>query len=392
MRSLVLRKKRYLSNQDTLCGGLVSDINLKTLQILTALLLHVKNGGWELFGRIYLFIRSDIILCIYNIEMELKMKDLEELAIDLACLISDYKNNANNDKDHVLRWINQFPEEYKKFVLEQTISLMKKSYFSKENYDEIFDKLLSDNESKESLDVIKMSSFLNIQKNGSSQSDIIYILENKFEKKYGVKLKINDFNSEKFFYFDDFSFTGDRAYLDLSDWIINYAPKKCYLHIIFIASHNYGNYCLNKNLMNLIKYSGKNIVLDIRSFIFYKNNLFDRNSSDVFWLKYDNRYNRLSFETGSFIFDNSENRDKFEYIMYEAGKYIISLCENPSSSVKPLGYSRISNHTGFGGTIFSYRNCPNTAPLAFWWGDPNANQNSPLSQWYPLFFRKTYYG
>ena len=60
--------------------------------------------------------------------MELKMKDLEELAIDLACLISDYKNNANNDKEHVLRWINQFPEEYKKFVLEQTILLMKKSY------------------------------------------------------------------------------------------------------------------------------------------------------------------------------------------------------------------------------------------------------------------------
>jgi len=71
--------------------------------------------------------------------MELKMKDLEELAIDLACLISDYKNNANNDKEHVLRWINQFPEEYKKFVLEQTILLMKKSYFSKENYNDIFD-------------------------------------------------------------------------------------------------------------------------------------------------------------------------------------------------------------------------------------------------------------
>ena len=95
--------------------------------------------------------------------MELKMKDLEELAIDLACLISDYKNNANNDKEHVLRWINQFPEEYKKFVLEQTILLMKKSYFSKENYNDIFDKILSNNGSKESLDIIKTSSFLNIQ-------------------------------------------------------------------------------------------------------------------------------------------------------------------------------------------------------------------------------------
>lgn len=131
--------------------------------------------------------------------MELKMKDLEELAIDLACLISDYKNNANNDKEHVLRWINQFPEEYKKFVLEQTILLMKKSYFSKENYNDIFDKILSNNGSKESLDIIKTSSFLNIQKNGSSQSDIIYMLENKFEKKYGLKLKVNDFNSENFF-------------------------------------------------------------------------------------------------------------------------------------------------------------------------------------------------
>ena len=323
--------------------------------------------------------------------MELKMKDLEGLAIDLACLISDYKNNANNDKEHVLTWINQFPEEYKKFVLEQTILLMKKSYFSKENYNEIFDKLLSENESKESLDVIKTSSFLNIQKNGSSQSDIIHMLDNKFEKKYGVKLKINDFNSENFFYFDDFSFTGDRAYSDLYDWIINHAPQRCHLRIIFIASHKYGNYCLNRNLRMLILNSGKNIVLDIISCIVYKNDILNINSSDVFWLKYDNKYSRTSFETGSFIFEDSENRDKFEYIMYEAGKYIVSLCENPSLSVKPLGYSRISSHTGFGGTIFSYRNCPNTAPLAFWWGNPDANQDSPLSKWYPLFFRKTYY-
>ena len=51
---------------------------------------------------------------------------------------------------------------------------------------------------------------------------------------------------------------------------------------------------------------------------------------------------------------------------------------------KPLGISSFPGF-GFGALLFSYRNCPNNTPLAFWWGDWNGN-----STWYPLFQRKTY--
>lgn len=329
---------------------------------------------------------------------------LEQLANDIANIISDYEVNIDkcipNDYSHVLKWVEQFPDDgtlcgkyiinLREFILEQTLCLLQKSYFSKSDYLEFIDDLLVDLDS-ETIDIIKASSFLNIQKNGCSQSHFLEELSKAFYDKYKITLNININSSDNYYYIDDFSFTGDRIYNDLEGWIRFHAPDECYITIITICSHTYGNYNLNKSLKKLANETGKSIKFEITSLLnYYKNDLSNRDKSDVFWLKHGNRYNRSGFIDGSIIFDNSENRDIFEEIIFEAGKHIISLCQNPSSVMKPLGYSRISSHMGFGGTIFSYKNCPNTTPLAFWWGDPNADSSSPLSQWYPLFIRRIY--
>ncbi|WP_423841980.1 phosphoribosyltransferase-like protein [Aeromonas veronii] len=75
--------------------------------------------------------------------------------------------------------------------------------------------------------------------------------------------------------------------------------------------------------------------------------------------------------------------------MLKAGSKIIGYCQNPSRVMKPLGFSVFDGY-GFGSVVFTYNNCPNNNPLAFWWGNPEANLYSPLRRWYPLMRRRTY--
>jgi hypothetical protein len=74
--------------------------------------------------------------------------------------------------------------------------------------------------------------------------------------------------------------------------------------------------------------------------------------------------------------------------MVLAGVRIRSFSQNPSAALRPLGFGHFG--LGFGSTIVTFRNCPNNAPLALWWGDPKASAAHPFNKWYPLFQRKTY--
>lgn len=102
---------------------------------------------------------------------------LELLASQLAGIISDYevniKNGIANDKYHVLKWVNQFPQQYKldnmlisnfrEFILEQTINLLSKSYYSKRDYHEILNKMFIDSIEKNK-EIINFISFCQFNK------------------------------------------------------------------------------------------------------------------------------------------------------------------------------------------------------------------------------------
>lgn len=88
------------------------------------------------------------------------------------------------------------------------------------------------------------------------------------------------------------------------------------------------------------------------------------------------------------IFSSEEGRQLLEREFLRAGVRIRGFCQNPNQIMRPLGFSSFG--VGFGSTIVTYRNCPNNAPLALWWGDPNAHHNHPFSRWYPLLQRRTY--
>lgn len=83
------------------------------------------------------------------------------------------------------------------------------------------------------------------------------------------------------------------------------------------------------------------------------------------------------------IFIDEENRCILEEQFVKAGLRILNTITN-KGSWKPLGLEGFDSY-GFGSTIITYRNCPNIAPLALWWGD-QTDSNS----WYPLVPRIGY--
>ena len=62
----------------------------------------------------------------------------------------------------------------------------------------------------------------------------------------------------------------------------------------------------------------------------------------------------------------------------KAGVRIRQMCPHLNQYQRPLG-NMILDTLGFGSLIVTFRNCPNSAPLALWAGDP----------WHPLFQRTT---
>ncbi|EPZ4829124.1 phosphoribosyltransferase-like protein [Klebsiella pneumoniae] len=333
---------------------------------------------------------------------------MDTLAESIAHTIKDYVNNDfcdENDKDHVLKWVSQFDEDDRLFVLKQTDLLLKKQYFTKDNFEILLDNAIKDTASK----TLHDTSFLDVQLDGKSQSDMLEILNNSCLNTHNFPININNYTKNRFVYQDDVVFTGDRVCRDLEEWIIHSAPHQCSLLIASLYTHTSALYNIEKNLIQTINISGKSISLSLVCFgKIYENKFIMRNQSDVFWPKEENvnipnNLDPIRFistapqgqapgRTGfaaSYVFENGNDRDRFEKILCEKGLYIISLCNNPAASMKPLGYKTYRG-LGFGGTIFTYRNCPNNTPLVFWWGNPNMEDWNPLSKWYPLMMRKTY--
>jgi hypothetical protein len=77
-----------------------------------------------------------------------------------------------------------------------------------------------------------------------------------------------------------------------------------------------------------------------------------------------------------------------EQALVKAGLKIRSFSAKPKPILRPLGFGPFG--MGFGSLFLSWRNCPNNAPLALWWGGKTEPPWHPFNRWYPLVPRKTY--
>lgn len=354
----------------------------------------------------------------------------EELLASIAETTVDYREGDLDPPtpSHVDRWVRQFGEEVQLPILEEMDHVLKQTYFSKRSYINFFSDLI-DNKLLTRNDPRKFWSnahYLDIQLNGHSQRDIRSIFGALMSEKLGLGIDECGKAGGVYIYLDDVIFTGDRVLNDLTVWIKEEAPDNAVVFIMMIAAYEYSGYKSRSDgaseyrrnkLEELANNVGKKIEFRLGPTKWLENRWYQRDRSEVLWpaalpddpglqgylqwleseeKKKDKKTDYPIFtprqpthgSRHNKIFSSEEGRQLLERELLLAGVRIHGFSKEPSPSLRPLGYGRFN--MGFGSTIVTYRNCPNNAPLALWWGDSQVDADQTLGKWYPLFPRKPY--
>lgn len=337
------------------------------------------------------------------------MTTRDDLLASIAATIADYRENDLEAPTpaHVDRWVNQFEANVHIPILHEINHVLKQTYIPKNSFKDYFSSLISN----EKLTAGDPSTFwsrahiLDIQQNGQSQSHIRQLFGEALREKLGLEIDNCGCPGGPYIYLDDVIFSGGRVITDLSRWLNNNAPEKSTIHVLVMATHKLGEWQCENRLSRIATEVEKNIDLHVWAVYRLENRLKYKNSADVLWPAlipqdplveaYVAQEERFPLQTrtagqgkSELEFTSEEGRQLLETELLKAGVRIRGLCQNPSDIMRPLGFGNFG--VGFGSTIVTYRNCPNNAPLALWWGDPDAHDNHPFSKWYPLVQRRTY--
>ena len=335
------------------------------------------------------------------------MKTRNELLASIATTIQDYRAGeiAKPTSAHVDRWVKQFDTAAQLPLLSELDHVLEKTYFSKKTVSSFFanqiqhQKIAGDNPCA----FWQRANFLNIQAHGQSQAEILGLVNEALFAKCGITLEDCGSEDGPFIYLDDVLFSGGRIGSDLKTWIQDVAPAKAIVHVLVIGTHRLGEWQSFEGLKTVAKEAGKDISVTCWAAIRFENRKKYRTSAEVLWpavlpsdpalVAYMALEAKWPFETRgeggvleNNVFSGELGRQLIERELLLAGVKIRAGCQDPKRSMRPLGFSAFG--LGFGSTIVTYRNCPNNAPLALWWGDAAAT--SGAMHWYPLLPRKTY--
>lgn len=122
------------------------------------------------------------------------------------------------NQEHVHKWVSQFSPDTQDTILEETLHILKKWYFGRDKIslflNEIMDYLKAENETD--ADPFKGICFLDIQENGKSQFQLVEILKDEVNKKYGCSIRTGNPGKENYYvYLDDGLYTGSRLRKDI---------------------------------------------------------------------------------------------------------------------------------------------------------------------------------
>ncbi len=327
---------------------------------------------------------------------------MDELLVEVATNIADYRTGdmATPDAEHVGKWVSQFDVDYREPLLRELAHVWKQLYISKNIASSFLKKIIENGylATGNQKSFWRGVNFLNIQQKGHSQADMLMLFDGQLKKKHGLSINACG-GSEVFLYLDDVLFTGNRITTDLKQWLTDDAPAAATVNVVLVAEHALGAWQVGNNLKDAAKAAGKQIKFPIWRVETLENRKAYKDKSDVLWpttlvagaeqFEVGSRAHVPRTPGGSSqVFSSEAGRQVLEQSFLKAGLKIRSFSENPSSSLRPLGFGAFG--VGFGSLVASFRNCPNNAPLAIWWGDPAAPPGHPFRKWRPLLPRKTY--
>jgi hypothetical protein len=321
------------------------------------------------------------------------------------------------DYNHIERWINQFNEADRKFVLSELLHILPQSYLSKENtlriLGEEFEIFRKDFGYETVPDFLNETKILDCQEDQKSQKVLLSFVKELLFKKYGYDIGNCGCSGVKnWLYIDDVLASGKTFKDDILDEIEKFDKekfKKSDINIIsaFVILHSWGVKNVRFSIDTKLDYKLEGRLK------FYRVSKIDNNPHIHSYFNSDPKFNHvyplksqigtdfLDFIENAFVrnykmsnekfafrdslypknetfYSSKQNRIRYENIILEKGIEIINSIDTlRAQSVRPLGITPPGNKTlGTGSHFFTWRNISNTCPLVFWWG---------TNDWYPLF-------
>lgn len=340
---------------------------------------------------------------------------MDNLAIEIAQILDDYHSYVEGFKftpEHVLKWIEQFEEDEREFILTEFLHLLKQGiYISEKRGRELLIEGIEQmaSKSKSVPEFLSNVEFLHLQAEEKSQSVLLKCLDEELNKKYGMGLKQCGTKSKKIaIYIDDIIASGNTVYTDLKKWlaIVNQDGETNYTKIIgktkYVAVFAYCIHNWQKIEQRLIFDFDSKIV----GKIFFKayhtienhrfnynqrlNFAFPINTNNPLALKYveslknAERHPTVAFRKNNqpkneSFFSTADNRIRFENVLLQEGIKLLNKRLNVKmwDSHRPMGETNPSfKILGTGTLFFTWRNISNTCPIVFWW---------KYGGWYELF-------
>lgn len=327
-----------------------------------------------------------------------------DLADAISTIIISYRHDekiAPLDRNHVLKWVNQFDEEDRHIILEETFRILKDQYYSRERIKEILNRWIEKLLNK--FNTFDNIIFTNTQEIGSSQKILYSMIEDQLgDKMHKQSQKFDDIH-KIYLYVDDGLYTGGRAKKDIAK-LLEELPRGSVLYVFYLFAYSDAFFYWKENFEQTA--TNKNIKLFFRvERIFHNKRNSAESSLDFVWPSMEARknpdvvaYEEKMKETGKAhflycpdIYDNTAGM----FSTYEAGKvvgnaflkYGLKICNKLYKKMfRPLGISNMPNF-GLGTFAVTDFNISNTSPLVLWWGSLEET-TEPLGCWYPLLPRR----
>lgn len=331
---------------------------------------------------------------------------MEELIEQLYVVIKDYREDnliKKMSKQRIERWIEQFEEGDREFILKEMKLIFEKQYLSKVKaemfIEEMLDSYLQSFKYDSIQNLLNDTIFLDLQNENKSQNALIDIIKDVLEKKFNYDFNNCGSNSQKYYiYIDDVLCTGNTLFHDIKEWLseansegishlnlLESQKAKLIFIYYFIHKKNYHKkikqfyYHLKKDLPNfsvghkfLIESNNLLIPIELnKEALEYKEKI-EAQIKDYCESKQiklaEEEYIYSTNETT--LFSSITNRNRLQDIFLKKGIEILNQANVNIPNMRSLGYSLPTQRNfGFGTLCFSWRNVPNNTPLVFWYSN-----------------------
>jgi hypothetical protein len=319
---------------------------------------------------------------------------------ELTGTLQDYRSgklSAPISPEHIEKWVSQFSPSKHEDILSEINHVFERTYLSKEKIENKLFGLIKHEGlvGPDAKHFWETSHLLEIQRLGESQKHLKALLEKELKARINIQPLQEPKGAKHLIYLDDCIFTGHKIRNDLLP-LLRELDQPLIIHVITMAV--YKSYLPIKAEIDASA-KRSNCKIYWWKFYGYENRQKHQHLSDTLGITDTTDEKTAHTKTGIFgklfgrssqantIFSSNEKKHLLTQEFLIAGNHILSLCKQANENLKPLGFSPYRDN-GFGSLFATYRNCPNNAPLAIWWGDPD--ESGPLSQWYPLLPRQSY--